>query len=159
MNKFALAAIVIGGSSFGGALAASRYFKCDSISDIADSGTISYLGDFSSDVDLGRIVSTVQLKTALSKAAADLGYNIDFNEVYQKGYKLGSVQETKEYLWTKANVFTHSGSKLNGLEFTIHDNSEHGDEKVALTIYPFGDVSDENVKKYLGKLSDYLSNE
>jgi hypothetical protein len=48
------------------------------------------------DVDLGRTVSPGQLKTALSNAAEDMGWDINFTPHYAEGFKLGSVHETSE---------------------------------------------------------------
>ncbi len=142
MNKRTLASILTVVGIAGGALAVSQ----------VDSSRINnaFEGIASSrkKVDLGRTVSETQLKSALSNVAKDMGYNINFNKVFEKGYRLGSVEETSKYLWTEVNV---SIGPTHGIEFIIYEGS------TLMEIRPSGFASDEEIKQYLSGVSNYLS--
>jgi len=100
--------------------------------------------------DILKSESPVSQITALSNAANDRGYSINFDEVYEKGYRLGSVEETSNYQWTEGNV---SAVPMQGIEFTIHGDTS----RAALYVKPSGFVSDEEIRQYLDTLSSYLS--
>ena len=103
---------------------------------------------FSNHVDLGRTASRIQLRTALSNAANDRGYDINFNEIYEKGYRLGSIEETREYQRTEVNV---SIGPMQGIELTIYN-----DARAFLYVRPSGFVSDNEIRQYLNVLSKHL---
>ncbi len=146
MNKRTLAAIVAAVGIAGGALAVSQV---DSSRFRNASESLIYFRD----VDMGRTVSRAELMTALSDAASDRSWNINFKKVYEKGYKLGSVKETSNYQWTKANLPI---GPMRGLELTI---SGFSPADANLTVRPLGFVSDEEIRQYLDRLSHHLQKE
>jgi len=141
MGKRTLVAILATTVIAGGALAISQ----------VDSSRFTNVinTDLYNSVDLVGTVSRTQLIKALSNAANDMGYDIKFKEVYEKGYRLGSVEETSRYQLTKGNV---SIRPMCGIKFYIN-----GDTRASLDLTPLGPVSDEEIKQYLSTLSNYLS--
>lgn len=139
MKKNTLAAIFAAISLAGGAVV---------ISQVDSSRFKNAIPASSNHVDLGRTVSRTQLRTALSNAANYRDYDINFNEVYKKGYRLGSVEETSNYQWTKVNVLV---GPMQWIELIIH-----GDTKASLYVRPFGFVSDSEIRQYLNALSKHL---
>ncbi len=147
MNKLTLAAIVAAtGIATGGAVAVSR------MDPSRFRNTQEYISPKS--VDLGMKISRDQLLEAVLSAAYDVtGKEVHFKEVYDKGYKLGSVEETREYRWTEVEV---SLGFMRGLELTIHKSGFGDNQKASLTVRPLGFVSDKEIKGYLNKLSANL---
>jgi len=142
--KRTLVSIVAAGIIAGGSLAALQ------IDPSRFDNAITNIISLSNPVDLGKTISRTQLKTALSNAAEELGYGIDFNEVYQKGYRLGSVSETNDYRGTEVDV---SIGLIRGLDLYISG----GNERAGLYIEPSGFVSDEEIRQYLSVVSNYIS--
>ncbi len=143
MSKRTLAAILAVGIA-GGAIAVSQL---PSVKNFDLSSRITNIRP----VALGRTVSKAELEAALSSAAKELGYSINVNDVYKKGYELGSGRETSTYRWTDANL--RKGFFQHGLEVTFYCP----DVTHSFSIRPEGFGSEEEIKQYLSAVSNYLS--
>ena len=145
MKKLTLAAIVAAVGIAGGTVAISQL----------DSATRSNLSSrlqnvampfrFKS-VDLGKRVSKTELDTALSSAAKELGYDINFNDVYRDGYQLGSVREIRNYSKTEVSL----AKGLKGLSIDYYGSG------LIFYIEPRGFVSEEEIQQYLNAVSKHL---
>ncbi len=100
-------------------------------------------------VDLGKTVSRTELKTALSNAAKDIGWSINFTESYEKRYKLGSVVETSRYRWTDVNI---SSGPMSGIDSRIYGTENNA----YLEVDPTGFISNDEIKNYLSAVSKHL---
>lgn len=118
-----------------------------------DSRTIS---NDSYNVDLGRFVEGEQLKKALSSSAQDLGWRISFRDVFEKSYALEPVEERLKPKWTDVDVSIRPDY---GLQLIIHEDDPlfKGQPRQASLYVTSG--RDEEVKKYLGRLSHHLKKE
>ena len=150
MNKRTLAAILAVGIA-GGAVAASRL---DSVKNFDLSSRIMNAASISTgtrEVQLGQTVGKTKLEAALSSAANELGYSIGFDDVYRKGYQLGSVRETSNYHYTGISIT--KGGLPRGLEISFYSP----DVNNSFYIRPTGLVSDQEIKQYLNVVSKHLS--
>ncbi len=157
MNENIVNKLLMGGCIAGAALIwAGSDFSCldsgRSKGDVAAPTHTIYEG--SRKVDLGRIVGGEQLKNALSSTAQDLGWKISFRETYERGYKLGSVEETRKYRWTEVDVSTRQNHRL---ELTVYDSYYSFEGEAASLAVTSG--PDEEVKTYLNRLSHHLKTE
>ncbi len=101
-------------------------------------------------VKLGRKLESEQLVDILEKAARDMGWKPGKHPVMQRGYVLGSVEKrdfvSYEKLLLRGRLFSHMS--------ILGVYSGPTDE---MRIYPSDFLSEGLIRKYLGRVSQYIS--
>lgn len=138
-----LAAAISLAAGAGGAVSVSRIDYSNLSSRIKNAYSIDRFS-----VDLGKTVSRTELRIALSNAAKDLDWNINFTESYEKTYKLGSVEEIIRHRWTNVSI---SSGPISGIDAVIYGSRN----TYYFDINP-GFISDNEIKDYLSAVSKHL---
>lgn len=103
-------------------------------------------------VEIGKTVTYESLESALREAAKDMGWEVSAKDKFSKGYRLGSVHETREYKWTDFNL---RGLVLPLMQITVHDKGST-DSFSVLTGLLWGVALPLEVRKYLSAVSGHL---
>ena len=103
-------------------------------------------------VDIGKKVDYKTLETALIRAAEEVGWKAGVQDEFEKGYRLGSVEETQDYMST---IVYLRGRLFPAMQVRMH-NKNLSDGFFIRTGFPFGVASEKRIRKYLNVVSANL---
>ena len=109
-------------------------------------------------VDITKTVEYSTLEDALRKAAKEVGWKFSIRDVFEESYKLGSVQEIKEYNYTVVRL---SSEDRRGLiqstdRATVMIYGRTPKDKFIINRSVLGYTTEEEIKKYLDAVSRNL---
>lgn len=119
-------------------------------------------------VDIGKTVEYQTLETALVKAANEVGLKAEVEDNFDVSYRLGSGKENRTYSGTSIDLIRELRLRAGGIPLPFIKRESramfvrvrHKNPTDTFTVFvggQLGDASDEEVQKYLGAVSKYLS--
>ena len=103
-------------------------------------------------MEIGKRVEYENLEKALLKAAEEMGWKANFQDKFDKNYKLGSVKEVQEYASTHVRL---RGTLFDTMQVIIYGKKPQ-DYFFIRTGFPWGITSEKKVQKYLSAVSENL---
>ena len=104
-------------------------------------------------VEIGRTVSFDSLETAVRDAAEEMGWKVEVRAIYEKGYKLGSVEETSNYKHTEFVLKGRFGRRIK----TLRVYGRGATPNFFMSDIGDGTMSAKKTIEYLSAVSEHLS--
>ena len=105
-----------------------------------------------SKVEIGKTVDYPTLEKALIKAAEEVGLRATVKDKFEKGYKLGSLEETSTYSHTLISI---GGILFPAMTLYLGDKNSR-DCFIVWSGFPHGFASTGRVREYLNAVSKNL---
>lgn len=105
-------------------------------------------------MNIGKKVDYKTLETALIKAAEEVGWRASAEDKFEKGYRLGSVEEIQKYSGTRIRL---KGKYFAAAQITLNKEWIWPTDRFPIwTGFPFGFASEGRIKDYLEAVSRNL---